>query len=413
MTVIAACVIAGYDRVLILEDDLVPTQALNDERLAEAAAFMCTDNEWGALSLGYTLFDGYDHQVRDIVDFMGSEEVAPGIVRFYGRFTHCYALSRRGMERVLQRGQELLAQHAYGPLTIPYNEFTVQLFRYEHGGFSVVPMLFDQDWCASPSTTGFVYGTSSELMFRKHQCLLQRTSFFYWCSTLRSHRYLWLLLFLPLLAAVVALAVFAAACLVPLICPVVKLLPTLGWSWKQGLAYYVTAGAVLGGVSVAMRLVNVKDQAPHVTPSRALGLFVVRSLPFSFMLFVSLYIFTFHRRYDVYYLLIMHIIILHWTPFKRECILVWLDELLQDPDYIMGSDYKRTAFIADVCGHKAALFLGDGIVNTLAMVCIGVVLFRTVRAPGLIVADALLLLFFFHSNSLTAHSNSLTASKAG
>ncbi|KAG2498126.1 hypothetical protein HYH03_003884 [Edaphochlamys debaryana] len=225
------CVAAGYHRVLILEDDLVPTQALNDKRLAEAATFMRTDNEWEALSLGYTMFDGYDH---------------------------------------------------------------------------------------------------------------------------------------------------------------------------QGLAYYVTAGTVLGGVSVAMRLVNVKDQAPHITPSRALGLFIVRSLHFSIMLFVSLYIFTFHRRYDVYYLLIMHIIILHWTLFKRECILAWLDELLQDPDYIMGSGYKRTAFIADICGHKAALLLGDGIVNTLAMVCIGVVLFRTVRAPGLIVADALLLLFFFHSNSLTA-----------
>lgn len=54
-------------------------------------------------------------------------------------------------------------------------------------------------------------------------------------------------------------------------------------------------------------------------------------------IFLSTYVFFFNKKYDIYYVIYIQIIILHWICLKNECILSYLEKKLINKNYILGS----------------------------------------------------------------------------
>lgn len=57
------------------------------------------------------------------------------------------------------------------------------------------------------------------------------------------------------------------------------------------------------------------------------------------VIFLATYVFLFKKsNFDYAYLIIIYLILLHWTFFNGECVLTYLYKKLKDPDYSPGFD---------------------------------------------------------------------------
>jgi len=57
-------------------------------------------------------------------------------------------------------------------------------------------------------------------------------------------------------------------------------------------------------------------------------------------IFICSYIFIFSPFYDIYYAAFTLIQTLHWAALKNECVITYIEKLLIDPNYKLGSDIK-------------------------------------------------------------------------
>lgn len=112
---------AGYNNILIFEDDLLDSPYFTSELLSRAVHFMNTDDKWELFYLG-THLDIYSNKVKF---------VSPYILKVKSFTTHAYALSRKGMER-----------YAYMKYkNVPYDFLTVR----NPEAYAIYPGLFYQN----------------------------------------------------------------------------------------------------------------------------------------------------------------------------------------------------------------------------------------------------------------------------
>jgi len=67
---------------------------------------------------------------------------------------------------------------------------------------------------------------------------------------------------------------------------------------------------------------------------------VVKFIHFLIDIILTTYIFIFSPIYDIYYSGFLLIQTLHWASLKNECIITYIEKLLLDPTYELGSDIK-------------------------------------------------------------------------
>ena len=400
VAVMEACLGApGCETVLIFEDDFVPTPSYSEETVRDAVSFMRSHPSWHSVSLGYSIFDGFEHYARDVAAFVTADMPAPHVARFYGRMTQAYAVSRSGMAVLVEWGRRILtdAEVAGTPgKVIPYDEFTVQALRHapDAQGYSVVPMMFDQRWCAYKTSIGHSYHdtgmttssavTAHERAFREHQCWLERTRLFYVCSLLREHRVLALLV----LAALVSLIVLALWLLVGLVTRtlvrvIVPHVPTLGLAWGTGLLAILTASAGLGVASAtATATAAGAAGAARFADTTLAGIALVRTAHFAVMLFASLYVLVFapSRKGDLAFLVFINAVMAMWFVCRSECLLSWADERLMDPAYVAGTGVKRVTFVRHLCGDACATLVTEYLNVVLAAFCLFVVATRHLKS---------------------------------
>jgi hypothetical protein len=53
-------------------------------------------------------------------------------------------------------------------------------------------------------------------------------------------------------------------------------------------------------------------------------------------LFVSTYVFIFNKKYDIYYIIYILLIITHWIILNNECVISYIEKKLINKDYILG-----------------------------------------------------------------------------
>ena len=54
-------------------------------------------------------------------------------------------------------------------------------------------------------------------------------------------------------------------------------------------------------------------------------------------IFLSIYIFIFSKKYDIYFTIYLVIIAIHWLFIKNECIISYIEKKLINNNYILGS----------------------------------------------------------------------------
>jgi hypothetical protein len=67
---------------------------------------------------------------------------------------------------------------------------------------------------------------------------------------------------------------------------------------------------------------------------------IIKFIHFLIDIAISSYVFMFSPIYDIYYALFVLIQTLHWAALKNECIITYIEKLLIDPNYELGSDIK-------------------------------------------------------------------------
>jgi hypothetical protein len=67
---------------------------------------------------------------------------------------------------------------------------------------------------------------------------------------------------------------------------------------------------------------------------------IVKFIHFLIDIMITSYIFIFSPIYDIYYAAFLLIQTLHWVALKNECIITYIEKLLIDPDYKLGSNIK-------------------------------------------------------------------------
>ena len=55
-------------------------------------------------------------------------------------------------------------------------------------------------------------------------------------------------------------------------------------------------------------------------------------------IFFSTYIFIFDKKYDIYFVIYILILVTHWTLLKNECILSYIEKKLINKNYKLGED---------------------------------------------------------------------------
>ncbi len=67
-------------------------------------------------------------------------------------------------------------------------------------------------------------------------------------------------------------------------------------------------------------------------------LYIIQLLHLFIDIFNSTYIFIFPAKYDIYYVSWILLMVVHWFLFKKECIIGYIEKLILNPKYILGSN---------------------------------------------------------------------------
>jgi hypothetical protein len=86
-------------------------------------------------------------------------------------------------------------------------------------------------------------------------------------------------------------------------------------------------------------------------------LFIIRWLHFTSQLILILYPLIFDVKYDIYYLVFITFLFLHWIYLKGECILSYWEKKHLDPSYVMGQDVYSHPFMDDLIKNKNVMYI--------------------------------------------------------
>jgi GR25 family glycosyltransferase involved in LPS biosynthesis len=193
--------------LLVFEDDVKLASTFQPAVLRQVESFVKRDDTWEALMLGFFPLQpdqGTWRLGQGVLSFITSDPVAPNIYRHgHALLTHAYALSRRGMQRILQAASEQLAKPT--DLVPHYDEFLCGTIGICQHMYCVVPQLFDQAWCMG---TDNVSASAIEAFARRFSCAAESTEIVTHLTKARQHR---VIVALAVSALLVALAFCVAS----------------------------------------------------------------------------------------------------------------------------------------------------------------------------------------------------------
>ena len=73
-------------------------------------------------------------------------------------------------------------------------------------------------------------------------------------------------------------------------------------------------------------------------------------------LFLSTYIFIFNKKYDVYFMIYIFIIFLHWIFLQNECILSYIEKKIINKNYTLGSEPYNHPFRTLISNNVLCIF---------------------------------------------------------
>lgn len=157
--VITDCYHKGCKRILIFEDDVVPTPSYSINDVKTAVCFMQSEEDrWDMFYFGYFVFNT---NVRDMI-ISAAPTSSKHVIRYAPLATHAYCVNRHAMEKILQ---------VYPPyignihLDVFYSKLGLRSFCY-------VPMMFEQKMCMPSDIPAY---NVVEKALRSVSCVSERT----------------------------------------------------------------------------------------------------------------------------------------------------------------------------------------------------------------------------------------------
>lgn len=172
----------GFKNVLILEDDFVPTPGYSLVIMQDVVEFIGTNREWEILQLGYSpLKHVYD--ISWVYSFVNTQIVNKNrtIIKHIGLATHAYCLSRRGMQRIVEDSERVLALENPPQIDAWYSKLLTQTY-------ATSPIQFDQKWCMP--TDNIPQKIVEKVFYRPAQCYAEKYQVFYRLSLLPQYKIL-------------------------------------------------------------------------------------------------------------------------------------------------------------------------------------------------------------------------------
>lgn len=165
----------GAKQVLVFEDDIVATPAAFSPRLAQAILdFAHTFPEVEYIQLGYSILP------HEALSFFTAPRPAHHMLSYNGNLAHAYLLTRPGMKTALDAARTLPSHAA---TTTDIDLFYKDLFQRRCTGFSVIPQLFQQDFC-DPSNNATATSPYYAAL-RNVSCFSTQSGLFYRMSVVR------------------------------------------------------------------------------------------------------------------------------------------------------------------------------------------------------------------------------------
>jgi GR25 family glycosyltransferase involved in LPS biosynthesis len=165
----------GANKVLIFEDDFIPSPGYSSDAIGDILRFMTIDQDWDYIQLGYLPVQRL-HDPSWLWKFPNSERHSKYLYKFGGLLTHAYCVSRKGMSKILEQSHPLLKlddQHI-PHIDIWYNK----IFR--DTAYCACPILFDQKWCFP--TDNVPANPVEAYLIRPMQCNVEKWALLYHIS---------------------------------------------------------------------------------------------------------------------------------------------------------------------------------------------------------------------------------------
>ena len=195
----------GIQNALIFEDDFVPTPGYSPQIMQDVVEFITTNKQWEILQLGYSpLKHVYD--ISWIYSFVNTQIVNKNktIIKHIGLATHAYCLSRRGMQKIVEDSERVLAMETPPPPQI--DAWYSHLLTHT---YATSPIQFDQKWCLP--TDNIPQKFVEKVFYRPAQCYAEKYQLFYHLSLLPTQHRILVNAILVILFAIILLIVYSIA----------------------------------------------------------------------------------------------------------------------------------------------------------------------------------------------------------
>lgn len=182
---------SGCQRVLIFEDDIIPTPGYSPEKMKLGVDFM-RSNDWDLFYYGYGSFND-----KFISVLTSAPTQSEHIVQYKPLMTHAYAVNRKTMKHVLDIYRDYIGK-------IHLDQFYVNHTVIK--SFCMVPMLFEQHLCSQNDNQII---DAKEAVFRANMCLTEKCKVNYRVSWLKWFTNTWVFtVVLLLLVTILSVIIF-------------------------------------------------------------------------------------------------------------------------------------------------------------------------------------------------------------
>lgn len=169
--VIQDCYDKGNNAIMILEDDILPSQSYSTNLFKHAIKFMKSHkDDWDIFYLGYIPMDGHLRPHS----FLRSHVVSKHIVKFNPLATHAYCLQRSGMKRILDSYKKYIGKMHF--------DIFLSRLHPQMRSYCIIPMLFEQKLCIPHDNTTH---TSLEWLARLMQCDIEKNRLLHGISMIK------------------------------------------------------------------------------------------------------------------------------------------------------------------------------------------------------------------------------------
>lgn len=159
----------GYERILVFEDDIRPSQSFSHGAMHNMITFMRRHPQWDIFYPGYFSFNNDNSLMTPMwMTFRCTDD--PHVVEFNPFATHAYCINRKGMYEVMR-----YAPSYFGTMHIDI--FLSKLRGIQR--YCYVPMLFEQRLCMENDIAAM---TPQESALRSLSCMVDRTHIMYWVT---------------------------------------------------------------------------------------------------------------------------------------------------------------------------------------------------------------------------------------